>query len=126
MQNWARWTLTQGSGVLGYAAVNLADADAGRDGYIEAPVPVSDVEARETDDAVARLPGELKATVIELYLGKGGIKDKLARLYCAEGTLHRRIGQAHRLLADHFLVQQDKRRAERDRVEGLQAAMRPK
>jgi hypothetical protein len=123
--NWARWVASGGSGVLGYAGVNLADADAGRDGYASATIPISDVEASETNDAVERLPSELKATIAEVYLGSGGIKDKLKRLACSEATLHRRVDQAHRLLADHFTAQDDKRRAERARVEALQRSVRP-
>jgi hypothetical protein len=126
LQNWSRWVATRGSGMMGYASVNLADADAGRDGYASAAIPVSDVEASETHEAVERLPSELKATTCEVYLGAGGIKDKLKRLYCSEATLHRRIEQAHRLLADHFTAQEDRRRAERARVEALQQAIRPR
>ncbi len=126
LQNWARWALNRGSGVLGYAGVNLATAAVvTRDPYAEVPIPISDIEASETDDAVQRLPSELKATVLELYLGVGGIKDKLRRLACAESTLHRRVAQAQRMLADHFTAQDDKRRAERARVEALQRSVRP-
>lgn len=125
--NWGRWLVMRGgSGSMGYASVALCDADAGRDGYIGAAIPTIDVEASETDDAVRRLtPGGLALTVIEHYAGRGGIKDKCARLACAEPTYHRRIEQAHRQLADHFLAQQDKRRAERERVEALQGGVRP-
>lgn len=125
LQNWARWRLMSGSGVLGYAGVNLAEAGGVREPYAEAPIPVTEVEASETDTAVERLPGHLKATVLELYLGQGGIRDKLKRLCCSEPTLHRRIEQAHRLLADHFTALDDRRRAERARVEALQRSVRP-
>jgi DNA-directed RNA polymerase specialized sigma24 family protein len=125
LQNWARWSLMHGSGVLGFAGVNLEAAGMPREPYAEAPIPVSDIDASEVDEAVGRLPSELKATVVTHYLGKGGIRDKLKLLCCTEGTLHRRIGQAHRLLADHFLAQQDKQKQERARVEALQASIRP-
>lgn len=127
LQNWARWVLMRGGGKLGFAAVDLgADADAGRDGYIGAAIPISDVEASETDDAVRRLyPGGLALTVVEHYTGRGGIKDKLTRLCCAEPTYHRRIDQAHQQLATHFLAAQDRQRAARERVEALQASVRP-
>lgn len=126
LQNWARWRLMGGSGALGYAAVNLGAAlNGGRAGYVTSVIPVSDVDAAEVDDAVERLPGHLKITVIEVYTGEGGLAAKLQRLACAESTMHRRIGDAHRLLADHFLAKDDKQRAERARVELLQAKARP-
>lgn len=126
LQNWARWRLSQGRGALGYAAVNLADADAGRDGYIEASIPISDVEASETDQALQRLnPPGLALTVVEVYTGRGGIKDKARRLCCAEVTIYARIDQAHRQLAELLNERRRVRDAERARVEKLQAGVRP-
>jgi DNA-directed RNA polymerase specialized sigma24 family protein len=125
LQNWARWKLCSGSGVLGFASVDLADADAGRDGYITATIPTVDCEASEMNDAIERLPSELKATVLEVYLGRGGMKDKARRLCCAPATIDQRIYRAHRMLADHFLAKQDRQRAERARVEALQRGVRP-
>jgi len=93
---------------------------------VTASIPISDVEASETDAAVARLsPGGLALTVVEFYVGRGGNADKCRRLAIAESTLKVRIGQAHRQLADHFLAQQDKRKRERERVEALQAGRMP-
>lgn len=126
LQNWARWKLTGGAGVLGFAAVNLENADMPREPYADAPIPTSNVEAGETDDAVQRLPGELKATVLEAYLGVGTMRQKLERLHCSATTMHERIGRAHRLLADHFLAKQDRAKAERARVEALRDAQRPR
>ncbi len=125
LMNWSRWKLLGSLGGLSFARVDLTDADAGRDGYREAAIPISSVEASETNDAIERLPGELRATIAEFYVGNGGLKDKLKRLCCAERTMHDRIGKAHRLLADHFMAQQDKRKAERARNEAVLAASRP-
>ena len=124
LANWARWRLTRGGGALGYAGVNLADPNAGRDGYAETVVPTSDVEAADTEDAVQRLPSELRATVTEYYLGAGGLELKLRRLCIAKATLHKRLDQADRLLAEHFTARQDAARAERQRVESLQQGAR--
>lgn len=120
--NWARWTLARGTdGELGYAAVRPASAaGGGRRGYVTASIPINDVEASETEAAVARLhPGGLGLAVREMYLGRGGIPDKARRLACAESTLHARVDQAHRQLAEHFLAQQDRLKRERERVEAL-------
>ena len=125
LQNWVRWAAMKGSGALGYAGVNLAGCNAGRDGYIEAAIPTSDIEASETDSAVQRLPSELRATVVEIYLGSGGLAEKLTNLCCAKATAMARIDRAHRMLADHFLAKQDRQRAERERVEALLEMNRP-
>jgi DNA-directed RNA polymerase specialized sigma24 family protein len=119
LQNWARWRLIRGGGVLGYASVNLLAAAMPRATDVDAPVPTSDVDAHEVDDAVARLPSELKATVLEVYVGEGGVRQKLARLCVSEPTLHARVGRAHRLLADHLLAKQDRLKDERERVDTL-------
>lgn len=120
LMNWSRWVLTRGSGKLGYAKVNLLDPNASRSGYVEAPIPVNAVEASETDAAIGKLPSELKATVLQYYVGKGTEADHLRRLCCSRSTLYARIERAQRLLSEHFAAQQDKRRHERDRVEALQ------
>lgn len=128
--NWARWVLASGgsSGPGGYSSTSWAGSSSGggRDGYREAVIPISDVEASETDQAVNRLsPGGLALTVREFYTGKGGVAEKATRLCIGESTLHARIDQAHRQLAEHFLAQQDRQRAERERVEAVQASARP-
>lgn len=121
---WARWLLTRGgSGVMGYAKVDLAEIVVGGGGYATASVPLLAAEAAETDEAVQLLyPGGLKLTVLEYYAGRGGIAEKAARLCCSEATIHHRLGQVHRQLAEHFAAREQKRRQERERVEQLQRA----
>lgn len=121
LQNWARWKLGGGGDDnLGYNGVRPGDADGGRSGYITAAVPLLSAEAAETDTAVQLLyPGGLRLTVIEFYVGTGNVRDKAERLVCAVPTLYRRIEQAHDQLAEHWLAHQDKRKAERLRIEAL-------
>lgn len=126
LENWARWLATRGSGALGFASVNLSEANAGRDGYVTSAVPISDVEASVTDDAVRRLPGELRAVVESAYLSSDFERVRLARLCISKSTYHERIGRAHRLLAEHFQAREDRQRAERERVEQLASAVRPR
>lgn len=119
--NWARWKLSYGGGALGYASVPLGVVTVGeRSTADEAPIPINDIEAGETDDAVKRLPSELRATVVEYYTGRGGEQDHLRVLCCARATLHARVDRAHRLLADHFTARKDRAEEERKRVEALQ------
>lgn len=128
LQNWARWKLSGGMGCLGYASVDLEQAGNGgdRDPYAAAAIPTNDIEASDTDDAVDRLPSELKVTVLEVYTGKGGLADKIRRLCCGESTVHARIGRAHRLLADHWTARKDRQDRERQRVEQLRDQARPR
>lgn len=124
--NWARWKLCQGSGMLGYAAVNLAESSSGRDGYVEARIPISDVDATETDQCISQLnPPGLALTVREFYLGRGGIKDKARRLCCAEATVYARVDQAHRQLSTLLADRQRRRDVERERIEAVQQSVRP-
>lgn len=113
--------MAAGSGALGFAAVSMSEANADRDGYIEAAIPISDVEAGETDAAVRRLnPPGLHLTVVEVYTGRGGIKDKAKRLCCAEATVHARIDQAHRQIAAQLNERRRRADDERARVQALQ------
>jgi hypothetical protein len=117
--NWARWRAGGGAaGNLGYAAVKWAGgAKGGRDGYREAVIPTSDVEASETDDAVNRLhPGGLRLAVYACYCGRGAEAERARELGIAVSTMYRRVEQAHDQLAEHFLAHQDRQRAERERV----------
>ena len=125
--NWARWKLSQGTGGLGYASVNLANPTPGvRDPYAEVPVPTNAIEAAATDDAVNRLhPGGLRLTVIEVYVGRGGIADKARRLCGGESTVYLRVAQAHAKLAEFFNAKEASARDERWRVEALQRTARP-
>lgn len=123
LQNWARWKLAAGSGSM--AHVDLENADMPRDPYADAPIPITDCEASDTDAAVMLLPGELKITVLEYYIGPGGDRHKLARLHCSRPTMYARIERAHRMLADHFMAKQDKAKAERERVERVSAQAKP-
>lgn len=125
LQNWVRWKLARGGGALGYASVNLENAEMPREPYADAPIPTSDIDGSELDDAIERLPAELKATLYAWYLSTLTLRERLRRLCIAESTLHHRVGKAHRLLADHFLARQDRQKAERARVEGLRDARRP-
>lgn len=124
--NWANWKLSRGGGVLGYASVNLANPDGGRDGYVEARVPISDVDADEVERAIGQLnPPGLALTVREVYAGPGGIRDKARRLCCAEATVYARIDQAHVQLARLLSDQQRLRAQARRDVERLQQQARP-
>lgn len=126
LQNWARWRMCRGAGMLGYARADLASGQTGRDGFVEASIPISDVEASETDQAIQRLnPPGLALTLVEVYCGRGGLKDKARRLCCSEVTVHARVDQAHRQLVRLLDEARKARESERQRVEALTASVRP-
>lgn len=121
--NWARWKAGRS---IGYAASNPDNAGMPRDPWAETPIPTSDCEASETDDAIdAVLSEEQQRTVYVVYLGPGTGEDALRHLGCSKSALHDRIGAAHRKLAHHFAEAVERARNERERVEGLQRLARP-
>lgn len=122
--NWARWSAGMNAGGLGFATVDLT-AEGGRDGYREAVIPTSDCEAAETHQAVMALASELRATVEQVYLRGGGIAQKARRLGCSEATVYARVELAHRRIQTWLADLQAGRRAQRERVERLQASARP-
>ena len=123
--NWARWKLLEGSGVLGYAAVNMEHLDMPREPYADAPIPTSNIEASETNDAVVLLPSDLQLTVEVHYLANCTASEKLRWLGISKATLYVRIERAQRMLSAHFSDRQAHQRAERERVQALQDSMRP-
>jgi hypothetical protein len=127
LQNWALWKVARGAGQMGYAQADLGGANGGRSGYVTAAVPILDAEAAATDDAVGRLnPRGLYLTVLTFYCEPGGHKEKAAKLFCSVAAMYARVDPAHRQLADHFLAQQDRQKAERARVEALQRGSFPR
>jgi DNA-directed RNA polymerase specialized sigma24 family protein len=125
LQNWARWRLSGAMGALGYASVDLQAAMVDCDESRGPAIPTIDCEARETDSAIGLLASELKATVLQVYLGRGGMADHARRLCCTRATIDQRIWRAHRILAEHFTAQKDRQRGERARVEALAESSRP-
>lgn len=125
--NWARWRLMNGMGPLGYASVDLSDpTPTQRDPYAEAPVPTNAIEAAETGDGIKALEDDLRRTVVAWYLRRDGLAGALRDLGIGERALHQRIERAHRRLADWINERQERGRAERERVQALQAAARPR
>lgn len=121
LQNWARWRLGASGGSLGYAGVDLANADMPRDPYgAQAPIPTNDLEASDTDAGVQLLPSELRQTVELHYIGAGSQAKKAAKLCITERAMRMRVETAHRFLSSHFANKTELARLERTRVEALQ------
>ena len=98
LDNWARWKEREQRHGLGFytqsAFLRMA-LDSG--GYRDLSIPVDDVEARATDEAVQGLLGEyahLHRTLVLIYLEDTGIRMAAQRLACAESTVKARLEQA--------------------------------
>lgn len=135
LMNWARWKGGELSGGLGFASVSYDDGTT-TSGYREAVIPVDACDASDTDQAVARLPGPMRAAVNVKYLGKldpssraerwaNTERDQLDRLACSRATLYARLDAADKLLAQDLESIRLRRKAARDHVEQMQAAVRP-
>lgn len=125
--NWGRWRHGAGAGGLGYARVNYSELLAtDRENYQEAVIPTIDCEAEVTERAVQALASELRATVEVYYVLGGGLAAKARRLAVAEATVKQRVWRSHRLIQTWLAAREREAIAQRDRVERLIQASRPR
>lgn len=105
LENWALWKERRSSGASGYASQSIfADGPSAR-GHGEAMVPVDDIEASITDDAVESLKlgwGHLHQTLHLVYVKGLGIRETAERMHRAMSTIHAQLGQADLQLAAWF------------------------
>ncbi len=106
LENWALWHERKRAGGLGYATQAIfADGPAAR-GQVEGPrIPVLELEAAITDEAVEHLKlgdGHLYQTLRLYYLRGLGVKETARTMRRAESTIHEQLGRADRKLADWF------------------------
>jgi hypothetical protein len=112
LDNWARWHQQRESGSLGYpkqsAFVRLA-AHGTRAGNV---IPIDDVEASVTDDAVKALQfthSHLHVTICCLYLEGIGVDAAAVRMRRARSTVLGHLAQADQALAIWFRARADRR-----------------
>lgn len=95
--NWALWIERGGSGARGYptsSAFMWTPVDTS--GYRDVPIPVDEVEAAQTDQALQAMrasKGHLYRTIEVIYLEGESIRRAAIRLYCAESTVKARLEQ---------------------------------
>lgn len=103
LENWALW---RARGGFGYAKQSIfADGPAARGQVAEAVIPVDDLEASDTNDAVEALKlghGHLYQTLHLYYVRGQGIKGTARSMRRAESTIHSQLGSADQLLAAWF------------------------
>ena len=102
LENWARWSQQTESGALGYPKQSAFARMGPSGGRNEGMVPVSDLEASETDDAVK----SMQFTQSHLYLvllltyARALPRHVVARRLCkAESTVSRNLEDADRAIA---------------------------
>jgi hypothetical protein len=129
LENWARWHANTSSGGLGYAtqAAFLAIA-AGRDHANQARIPIDEIEASTTDEAVEALKlgyGHLHQTLRLFYLKGVGIKGTAQTMRRAESTIKAQLAQADALLAAWFTDRKRRKEAESAELRRKIEAARP-
>lgn len=104
MENWARWRADKGSSA-GFIGMTNAYELEGRGRRAEMSIPLLNGEAMAVDQAVARLPHELKPVVEWYWLEKGTSRQKAAKCRCSPATFYSRLRQAHLRIAAHLSEQ---------------------
>lgn len=128
LKNWALWCERSAGGGLGFSSVTsfLHDFDSSR--YREARIPVDDVEASVTNEAVESLKVDrvhLYETLHCIYPQGLGIKETARRAGRAESTIKAQLEQADHVLKLWFDERQRLQRQARQTMEAVQQAARP-
>ena len=129
LENWARWHSTMNGAGLGFAsqAAFLREA-VDCDGRPEARIPIDEVEASITNDAVETLKlgyGHLHQTLRLYYLRGEGIKGTARMMRRAESTIHMQLARADALLAAWFAERKRRKEAEGQALRQQIEAARP-
>ncbi len=112
LDNWALWKAREQGGGLGYSSRTSFLHDVTPDRYREAVIPVDEVDASITDQAVESLKPErahLHRTLLCIYLLGRGIKATARDMGKAESTIKAHLDQADQALAQWFRDRADRR-----------------
>lgn len=111
LNNWALWKVRDAGGGLGYSSTTSFLHEASSDRYRESVIPVDDVDASVTDQAVEALKPErvhLYETLHLIYVAGIGIKECARRSSRAESTIKAHLDQADQTLAQWFRERSDR------------------
>jgi hypothetical protein len=114
LENWALWHERGRGGGLGYATQSVLLTERVDGDRAEAWVPVDEVEAAVTDEAVDALKlgyGHLHKTLQLFYLRGAGIKETARVMQRAESTIKAQLERADALLATWFAERKRRREA---------------
>lgn len=124
LENWALWHERGRGGGLGYATQSILLVERVDGGEREARIPVDEIEAAVTDEAVEALKlgyGHLHKTLHLIYLRGVGIKETARAMDRGESTIKAQLDRADQLLAQWFTERQRRKAAE---AEALRAKLR--
>lgn len=128
LENWARWHASMNGGGLGFASQAaflrlVVDESRGA-----SAIPVDEVEASITNDAVEALKvgyGHLHQTLRLYYLKGAGIRGTAQTMRRAESTIKAQLAQADALLAGWFAERKRRKEAEGAELRRKLEAARP-
>lgn len=113
LNNWALWRSREASGGLGYATRSVLLAQR-VDGYRDIQIPVDDIDAELTNQAVESLrptKPHLYVTLQHIYIKDDGIKRTAMLMAKAESTIKANLDAADHALAAWFAERaEDKKR----------------
>lgn len=116
LENWARWHASRSEGARGYPRQSAFARLGGKGSRAEAIVPIDDVDASLTEDAVEALrwhKPHLYLTLVHIYLKGYDIKRTAQAMSRAESTIKAHLDQADADLAAWFRQRAEAARAAR-------------
>lgn len=111
LENWARWSVQREAGALGYPRQSVFARLAGKGTRAESVIPIDNVDAALTDDAVTALRWDrphLYLTLQCIYVQGLEIAETAQRLGRASSTIKAHLDQADQLLAVWFRERAEK------------------
>jgi hypothetical protein len=127
LENWALWKAREGSGGLGFSSTTsfLHEVDTSR--YREARIPVDEVDASVTDEAVEELKPtreHLYRTLYALYVAGVGVRETARQFGLSETAIRSRLEQCDKALAAWFHDRKERQLTARQAQEALIEAAR--
>jgi hypothetical protein len=127
LENWALWKERERSGGLGFSSTTsfLHEVDTSR--YREARIPVDEVDASVTDEAVEELkPGRehLYRTLYALYVAGSGVRETARQFGVTETAIRNRLEQCDKTLAAWFHDRKERQMKARKAQEAVLEAAR--
>ena len=121
LENWARWAVQRERGALGYPSQSAFARLAGRAGRAEAVIPIDDVDASLTDDAVNALRWgrpHLYLTLQHVYVRGYEIAETAQHLRKAPSTIKAHLEQADHALSAWFRERSEQAEKKRQSASG--------
>ena len=119
LNNWALWWVDQNTGGMGFASQSSFLNDAPGQSVRESRIPIDEVEASVTNDAVETLKvprPQLYRTLHCIYPRGMGIKGTANACECGESTIKAHLDIADNVLAVWFRERAEQQQALRDSI----------